>query len=98
LFIQWTVFSVTGTLAFRAFLRIVEHFHLRPPLVVVVALMPAYFVLGFIFMDIPPSAAASVLDGIAIVVDGVYYGLVLLIVWRELWSLLRQIGVKQLEL
>lgn len=89
-FIQWAVFSLIGTLIFFAFRFGLIRFNLRPPLAVIVALMPAYFALGAIVMDIPPSRAANVLEGVAIIGDAMYYGLVLLIIWRGLMALLRR--------
>jgi hypothetical protein len=88
-FIQWVVFSVIGTLAFLALLRIAAQW--RPPLAVAVALMPAYFFLGMFFMDIGgPTTAAKIVGAVAFSLDALYYGLVLLIVWRVLMSILRR--------
>jgi hypothetical protein len=82
------VFSVIGTLGFLALLRIAAQW--RPPLAVAVALMPAYFFLGMFFIDMGPTTAAKVIGAVAFSLDAIYYGLVLLIVWRVFISILRR--------
>jgi hypothetical protein len=46
--------------------------------------------------DIPgePTTKVKILGIAVIVLDALYYGLVLLIVWRVLWFLLRRIGFR----
>jgi hypothetical protein len=52
--------------------------------------MPAYFFLGMFFMDMGPTTATKVVGAVAFSLDGFYYGLVLLIVWRVFMSILRR--------
>ena len=59
------------------------------------ALMPAYFLTGIAFVDAGPegtTTAFQIAELVAFIFDAIYYGLVLLIVWRGLWLLLRRIG------
>jgi hypothetical protein len=77
-FIQWAIFSVIGTVAFLAYVRLDGHFHFHPPLAFAVALMPAYFLLGMVFIDIGPGPGTTVVGAVAFFGDAMYYGLVLL--------------------
>jgi len=89
-FIQWAIFSVIGTLGFLALLRLDKHFHFHPPFAFAVALMPAYFLLGMVFIDMGPGTASNVIGAVAFVWDAMYYGFVLLIAWRALIRLARR--------
>lgn len=89
-FIQWIISSVIGTLVFFALFGMDSHFRFLG-IGGEMALMPAYVFTGVGFADPAkdgPGTALKVMSAVAFIMDALYYGLVFLIAWRVLRSIL----------
>jgi len=95
LFLQYAISCLVGTVAFLALRSFADHSHVRPPLAFAVALLPAYFLWGMLGIefnapDAGTSAFVRTLDTGLFVVDALYYGAVVFLVWRLLTWFLRR--------
>jgi hypothetical protein len=84
------IFSIVGTLAFLGLLLLVQRFdfNFNLPGFVFVALLPACMLFQCLTIG-EPTTRIKVMYMAVYVLDALYYGLVLLIVWRLLIRLLK---------
>ena len=83
-FLQYAISCLIGTALFTSLRTVLIHFDVRPPLSVVVALMPAYFVLGVIFFEVSGGTIGEVLEVAAYLLHVLYYGAFVFLLWRLL--------------
>jgi hypothetical protein len=91
-FLQWAIFSIIGMLAVPGLGLLVQHLNFNIPDMVIFALIPAYVLFPYGDYIGEPTTTAKILTVAVVVLDALYYGLVLLIVWRVLCFLLKRTG------